>query len=299
MNRNSVRECVVNVRFHLPVGPMVKTVFALTTFALLFAKPLQAATVIFDNNASFDSNFYKSSGPGGATKLTQTGSTLRFAPATGQTNATAIYNTSTTGGTGGNGGTALAAPLNLFAIDASGIVLEADFKASNFDTSNGLGIYFGLNNDATSGALAIFRLSATTGSGNADVRFYTGANPTASSNVGTISGASTNSFETTLTDLSKYYTFQLTLTLDGANVVMVTKLFDGGIQLGNTVEKSVLASSVSLNGQVGLRLGGAVGTTEDVARFSVYAVPEPGMIGMLGVALGTLLLIFKARSRRI
>ena len=294
MNRNSMVTIVKKLDVHAALIQR-RASLGVVALVLMVAQPLLAATVIFDSNASFDTNFYKPSGTAGATKLTQAGNSLHFAPVTGQTNATAIYNTSATGGSGGNGGTALGSTLDLFTLSMNSLIVEADFKASSFDTSNGVGFYFGLNDSASSGALAIFRTSATTGSGNADVRFYTGANPTASNNVGTLSA--TNSFGTILTDSSKYYTFRLTLTLDGSDIVMLAQLFDGSSQLGSDVQKNILASSVNLNGQVGLRLGGGNGTTEDISRFSVYSVPEPGVPVLLGLALGTWI-IFKGRTRR-
>ncbi len=236
--------------------------FAGLSAALLLAHTATAATLTFNTNADYDNNFYEVAN--GADLGTNVGGFLNKVNGTA---TSAVYNTHATGGSGGAGGTAGGTPLDKF----GDVTLQATFAHStnNLDGSTGVGFFTKINDGATSGYVAIFRvLTATT----ADFRVFDTA---ALSSVGALLG--THNFTGTFAKDS-YYIAKLTVTDDGANVKFEASLWTAADVLisGSTVTMSDTTAAVTGLGQVGLRAGSGANSSLRIDNFSVTsAIPEP------------------------
>lgn len=267
---------------HLHAGAWKR--FAGLSAALLLAHTTSAATLTFNTNADYDNNFYEVANPGDLGTSVGNGYLNKV-----NTSATsAVYNTHATGGSGGTGGIAGGTPLDKF----GDVSLQATFAHStnNLDGSTGVGFFTKINDTATSGYVAIFRVLTN---GTADFRLFDTA---ALSSVGTLLG--THNFNGTFAK-DAYYIAKLTVTDDGANVKFEASLWTAADVLisGSTVTMTDTTAAVTGLGQVGLRAGSGTNSSLRIDSFSVTsAIPEPSTYALL--ASGGALFVALLRRQR-
>lgn len=256
--------------------------FVCISAAVLLVHTASAATLTFNTNADYDNNFYEVANPGDLATSVGNG----YLNKVNSSATSAVYNTSATGGSGGAGGTAGGTPLDKF----GDVSLQATFGhfSNPLDGSTGVGFFTKINDTATSGYVAIFRvLTATT----ADFRVFDTA---ALSTVGTLLG--TQTFTGTFAR-DTYYIAKLTVTDVGANVRFDASLWTAAdVQIGSTVTLTDNTSAVTGLGQVGLRVGSGQFTTVHVNDFSVNAIPEPSAYALF--ASGGALCVALLRRKR-
>jgi len=231
----------------------------------LIAQSVSAATLTFTTNADYDNNFYEVSN---AADLGTSASGYLNKVNTSATST--VYNTHATGGSGGLGGTTAGTPLDKF----GDVTLQASFSAGVLESSStSVGFFTKINDAATTGYLAVVRLTSAT---TADFRLFDTASL---SSVGTQIG-STQTFTTAGSFATNtFYIFKLAVTDVGLNVQFDASLWTtGGSQIGSTITATDTTSAVTGLGQVGLRLGssGTSGSNIHFDDFSVTAIPEPG-----------------------
>jgi len=253
--------------------------------AVLLAHTATAATLTFNTNADYDNNFYEVAGANGGDLGTNASGYLNKINGTA---TSAVYNTHATGGVGGAGGTAGGTPLDTF----GDFTIQATFRVSTLEAAGtSIGFFTKINDTATSGYAALFRLTSTS---QADFRLFDTA---ALSTVGTpidplpaqtIAGAFA---------VNTYYIAKLTVTDVGANVRFDASLWTaGGSQIGSTVTLTDTSSAVAGLGQVGLRVGSGQFTTVQIDNFSVNAIPEPNTFALF--ASGGALCVALLRRKR-
>lgn len=258
--------------------------FTWMSAAVLIAHTAIAATLTFDTNADYDSNFYEVAN-GGDLGTNASG----YLNKVNASATSAVYNTHATGGSGGLGGTAGGTPRDTF----GDVTLQATFRSSVLDASTSLGFFTKINEATTSGYAAIVRLTSAT---TADFRLFDTA---ALSAVGTQIGTTQNFTGSFAANI--YYLFKLTVTDDGANVKFDASLWtNGGSQIGSTITLSDTTSAVTGLGQVGMRLGSAASSNLHVNDFSVAAVPEPSTYVLFasGSALFAAALLRRKRTQQ-
>jgi hypothetical protein len=255
--------------------------FAWISALSLMAYTANAATLTFNTNADYDNNFYEVAN-GGDLGTNASG----YLNKVNGTATSAVYNTHATGGSGGAGGTAGGTPIDTF----GDVALEATFRVSALETTGtGIGFFSKINDDATSGYAAIFRL---TGTNTADFRLFDTAALTA---VGTQIG--TTQTITGAFAVNTYYIAKLTATDVGANVRFDASLWTAaGVQIGSTVTLTDTTSAVTGLGQVGLRVGSGQFTTVQINDFSVTAIPEPNTFALIASS-GALCIALLRRKR--
>ncbi len=230
----------------------------------LMVQTVSAATIPFDTNAEYDNNFYEISNGGDLVR--NSGGYLNKV----NTSATGvIYNTHATGGSGGQGGTTAGTPLDKF----GDVTIQASFSAGVLETSStSVGFFTKINDAATTGYLAVIRLTSAT---TADFRLFDTASL---SLVGTQIGTTQNFTTSGSFAINTLYIFKLAVKDVGLNVQFDASLWTaGGSQIGSTITATDTSSAVTGLGQVGLRLGssGTSGSNVHLDDFSVTAIPEP------------------------
>lgn len=271
------------MRTPLPLRDTAWKQFVCISAAMLLAHTASAATLTFNTNADYDNNFYEVANPGDLATSVGNG----YLNKVNSSATSAVYNTSATGGSGGAGGTAGGAPLDKF----GDVTLQATFGhfTNPLDGSTGVGFFTKINDAATSGYVAIFRvLTATT----ADFRVFDTA---ALSSVGTLLG--TQTFTGTFAR-DTYYIAKLTVTDVGANVRFDASLWTAAdVQIGSTVTLTDNTSAVTGLGQVGLRAGSGTNSSLRIDGFSVTsAIPEPSAYALF--ASGGALCVALLRRKR-
>jgi len=256
--------------------------------AAIFA-PLSAATLTFGTAGDYDNNFWEPTGSAPGTLVWNNSGYLAKTSATSA--STAIYNSHATGGTAGSGGTAGGTPLDKF----SNFTVKADasFNEGFGSGSASLGFYTKVNDAATSGYLAVFRIESTS---KATLRLFEAGNPSTASGAGTQIGTSVDLVSSGSNFvLGTFYTFSLTVQDIGGNVSFTgSVLTAGGTLIGSAQTLSDTTSAVTGLGQVGIRLGASSASSlTRMDNFSITAIPEPstyallGGVGALGLALVT------------
>jgi hypothetical protein len=268
-----------------PVRDTAWKQFAAMSAAVLLAHTASAATLTFDTIADYDNNFYEVANPNDLGTNTSPGGYLNKINGTA---TSAVYNTAATGGSGGAGGTAGGTPLDKF----GDVSLQASFGhfTNALDGSTGVGFFTKINDTATSGYVAIFRVLTST---TADFRLFDTA---ALSAVGTQIGT-TQTFTGTFAK-DTYYIAKLTVTDVGANVRFDASLWTAAdVQIGSTITLTDTTSAVTGLGQVGLRAGSGANSSLRIDSFSVTsAIPEPSSYAFL--ASGGALCVALLRRKR-
>jgi hypothetical protein len=261
--------------------------------SLAFATLAHAVIIDFDVASDYDSNFVErnnishvSWNNSGYLEKTQDGS------------STLYLNQGATGGASGSGGTT-------FDVDArdtfggtlasgNAFRISADIRSNTVDATSAsnatsVGFYLKVPNGEGSGYALVFRFN-----NNADVRLF-GPNATPNTaGVGTQIGATQN-FGGNLT-ANTWYTAVVDVVDVAGGVEFSASLFEqGGDSIGSTLEFSHSSSPILGAQQVGLRLGTGPSRVINVDNFSIVAIPEPGTLALVGLALGSLAFLRRRR----
>lgn len=227
-----------------------------------------AVTILFDTNADYDTNFWEAGAVNTSGLSRVAGGYLEK---TGTTSV-AFYSPGATGGSGGSGGTT-EGTTPVFGV---GDRIRTNFSTSHLDGGNSFGFYTGISTNETSGYAVIFRITSAT---TADFRvFDTATDPSAAGAAGQFGG--TLNFTTSgAFTANTFYTFQLDLVQNGANLNFVASMYDATTQAQIGVTQTITDSTAPVfSGGVALRLNASATVTSPNVRadnFSIEAIPEP------------------------
>ncbi len=248
-----------------------------------------AVTLDFDVATDFEDNFWA---PTNRSLVSWNASGYVSKGMPNSNTSTLVYNSSATGGGSGLAGTAAGSPLDKF----DSFVYETDVAMDTFGPGNTFGLYTKLNDAATSGYLAIFRIN--NGSSQADFRIFVEANPQNGNGLGSNTTPVTTQIFAGLGNFSTstFYRFRLEVEDIGNDVQYTASIWTTDpvpSQIGNTLTYTFTDGVTGL-GQVGLRISSAnasVAGNLNFDNYTVNAVPEPahwagifcGLIGLLAI----------------